>query len=390
MPDPRRSRHARHLVLASAVAVLAACDQVRDATTDPASPQAADLDGLWSLSLWMGVAVWVLVMALLATPVLRSWRRSRREGAPDDPRSGPADHDPTRAEGSPVVTETGSGPRTTGIFEEALATADPALAEEAQADVGVHRRLLWWGGIILPAVILVVLLIASGRVGVATAHLASDEPDEVVVEVVGHMFWWEVRYPDHDIVTANEVVVPVDTPVRLVLTSADVIHSYWIPRLHGKVDMMPGQENWLTFTADTTGRFRGNCAEFCGIAHAQMVAYLDVVEQDEYEAWLANEAADARDPDTPTTAEGSRVFTEVGCAACHAVRGTSAVAGVGPDLTHLASRGHLAAGIVPNTRDNLERLIVDPWGLKPGNPMPPTNLDQDQLDALLDYLEHLE
>jgi cytochrome c oxidase subunit 2 len=204
--------------------------------------------------------------------------------------------------------------------------------------------------------------------------------------VVGHTFWWEVTYPDLDITTANEIHVPVDQPVRLQLTTEDVIHSFWIPRLHGKVDMIPGTENTLTFTATETGRFRGQCAEFCGIAHAQMVAYVEAQAPDAFDDWVDGQQQDAAAPATA----GQEVFLEAGCAACHTVAGTEAVGGVGPDLTHLASRETLAAGIVPNTRDSLAALILDPWGVKPGIAMPPAELDDAQLAALLDYLQELQ
>jgi cytochrome c oxidase subunit 2 len=365
-----------------AVLLLACGEEVRDSITDPASPQAAEIDWLWSLSLWLGTAVWVVVMVLLAVPMLRSRRRAR-EDADVGPRDA-ADAPPA----TPVPAGSGGRPPPAGALDEPLVTADATLAAESSVDGQVRSRLLWIGGIIGPTLILVLLLVASGRVGAATAHV--EREGELVIDVVGYMFWWEVIYPEEEIVTANELVVPVDRPVRLRLTTDDVIHSFWIPRVHGKIDMIPGHENDLSFVPDQTGRFRGQCAEFCGIAHAQMVQFLDVVEPDEYEAWVANQQQDAPPPTDPQTVAGQRVFIESGCAACHAVQGTAAVAQVGPDLTHLMSRGSLAAGIVPNTRDNLERLIVDPWGIKPGNPMPPTVLDDDDLEALLDYLEILE
>jgi cytochrome c oxidase subunit II len=366
----------RHLgVLTVATLLTTACAEQRDSITDPVTTAADEIAGLWWFSLGLGTAVWIAVMVLLAVPILRSRRRD------DDPAdSGGVTGDPaTHARGAHAPA---------AVLDEPLAVRDATAYDAAQVDAPARSRMLWVGGIILPAIILLVLLVLSGRVGVQTAHVERD--DELVVEVIGHMYWWEVHYPDLDITTANEITVPVDQPVRLRLTSEDVIHSFWIPRLHGKVDMIPGHENWMSFEATETGRYRGNCAEFCGVAHAQMVAFVDAIEPDEFDTWVAGQQADPPEPGSPSTVEGQRVFIEAGCAACHAVRGTSAIAGVGPDLTHLASRGSLAAGIVPNTRDNLEQLIVDPWGLKPGNPMPPTNLEDDELDALLDYLETLE
>jgi cytochrome c oxidase subunit II len=368
-PTPAR-RVPRPAALVVLAASLAACaPDARDSITDPATPQAEQIDWLWQLSLWMGTAVWVIVMVLLAVPIVRSRRHQDR--APEAHRSELAKVSSPGAE-----------------LDEPIIAADPTQTEEAQRDERVRSRLLWIGGIIGPAIILLILLMATGRVGALTAHV--EEEGQLVIDVHGHMFWWEVHYPEQDITTANEIHVPVDQPVRLRLTTEDVIHSFWIPRVHGKVDMIPGTTNILSFEATETGRFRGQCAEYCGIAHAQMVAFLEVQEQGDFDAWVEDQQADAAEPTTDDEIEGERVFIESGCAACHAVQGTQATALVGPDLTHLASRGSLAAGIVPNTRENLEQLIVDPWGLKPGNPMPPTQLEDDELEALLDYLEVLE
>jgi cytochrome c oxidase subunit II len=369
----------RHLGAMTLTALLAsACVERRDSATDPVTEQAGQIAGLWWFSVWLGAAVWVAVMVLLAIPVLRS----RRNGDEADARA--TDRPATRRGAARASSRQAPG----AALDEPLAVRDRATHTAAQADATARGRLVWVGGIIVPVLILLVLLAVSGRVGAGSAHVERD--GELVVEVVGHMYWWEVHYPGLDITTANEITVPVDRPVRLRLRSDDVIHSFWIPRLHGKVDMIPGHENWLSFEATEPGRYRGNCAEFCGVAHAQMVAFVDAVPAAEFDTWVASQQADAAEPDGPGTVEGQRVFLEAGCAACHAVRGTGAIAGVGPDLTHLASRGTLAAGIVPNTRENLERLIVDPWGLKPGNPMPPTVLTDEELDALLDYLESLE
>jgi cytochrome c oxidase subunit II len=369
---PSRRGHTATLGVAFGL-VTTACTASPDRTTAPASPQAAEIDGLWTLSLWLGVAVWVVVMALLAVPIIRS-RRSEHPRAPADQRTSPSDATRRVAPGA--------------LVDEPITAAEASAHDAARADERVRARLLWIGGIIGPAIILALLLVASGRVGALTAHI--ERPGEVVIDVTGHMFWWEVHYPDHDVTTANEIHVPVDRPVRLRLHSEDVIHSFWIPRMHGKIDTIPGQENWLSFEPTETGTFRGACAEFCGIAHAQMVAWLEVQPQEDFDAWIAQQAADAAAPDGPSAEEGERVFIEAGCAACHVVRGTAAVGGVGPDLTHLASRETLASGIVPNDRDHLAEVIVDPLGVKPGIRMPPTRLDPDELEALLDYLEGLE
>jgi cytochrome c oxidase subunit II len=368
-----RWRRTAPAALTAALVTLTACapEAVRDSTTDAAAPEAAAIDGLFWFSVLLGTFIWLVVLGLLAVPIVRS-RRRRRAGETD-----------------PFVVGDGVPPKYDTPAAEAdgpLLTAEPHLAEESAADSRARSWLIWVGGIIVPAIVLIVLLVYSAMVGNATAHEADD--DQLVIDVIGHMFWWEVHYPDLDITTANEIHVPVDQEVRLQLTTEDVIHSFWIPRLHGKIDMIPGRENLLTFTAEQTGSFRGQCAEFCGIAHAQMVAFVEAMEPGDFDAWVEGQQQDA--VSAAETTEGEQAFIDVGCAACHAVDGIDAFGRVGPDLTHLASRETLAAGIVPNTRENLERLIVDPWGLKPGNPMPPTELEDDELAELLDYLEGLE
>jgi cytochrome c oxidase subunit 2 len=398
-PTSRRAVHPRRsaALAAGMAALLAGCADVRDNALDAASPQASELAGLFWYSLWLGTAIWIAVMVLLAVPIVRSRRRPPpTELEPGDQGSDGAGHRPgdrTTADGGEPVDPgaSASGPQSrapASLLDEPLAVRDDADLGDSQVDARFRSRLLWIGGIIGPAIVLLTLLVYASVVGAATAHV--EREDELVVDVIGHMFWWEVSYPEEGIVTANEIHVPVDRPVRLRLTTEDVIHSFWMPRLHGKVDMIPGHTNWLSFEPTETGSFRGNCAEFCGTAHAQMVAYLEVMPTDDFDAWVAGQQQDAAPPEGDSAVEGERVYFEAGCAACHAVRGTTAVAGVGPDLTHLADRSTLAAGIVPNTRENLARLIVDPWGLKPGNPMPPTILSDDELEALLDYLEGLE
>lgn len=357
------------LVVALASTTVAGCgaEGPRDGVHQTVTPEAESIEGLFWFSLTLGVVIWLAVIALLAVPIVRSWQRRRRGEDAEPTGRGP------------------SGPEAPATeVDGAIAVADPTRAEEAEADHGVRSRLIWIGGIVVPPIVLLTLLVYSSVVGQATAHVPED--GELVVDVVGHMFWWEVTYEDLGLVTANEIVVPVDTPVRFNLATEDVIHSFWIPRIHGKLDMVPGRVNAFTFTATETGSFRGNCAEFCGIAHAQMVAYVHVVEQDEFDAWVDGQ----RQPAATASPEGEEVFLDAGCAACHAVAGTDAVGRVGPDLTHLASREHLAAGIVPNTRENLAELITHPQRIKPGIAMPGAQLTDAELDELLDYLEGLE
>jgi cytochrome c oxidase subunit 2 len=250
-------------------------------------------------------------------------------------------------------------------------------------------RLILLGGVVVPLAILVALFVAT--VATLPSVSAPEEGDgELAVEVIGRQFWWEVRYPDQGVVTANEIHIPTGTPVELRVRSADVIHSFWVPRLNRKIDMIPGRTNRIRLQADAPGMYRGQCAEFCGLAHAQM-AFLVVADRPaDFEAWIAREGGDAPAPATESAALGREVFLSSTCVACHAIRGTPASATIGPDLTHLAARRWLAAGTIPNTRGNLGGWIVDPQRIKPGNAMPPTALSGPELKALLDYLESLE
>ena len=244
-----------------------------------------------------------------------------------------------------------------------------------------------------PAIVLIFIAIPTIR-----AIWIVDRPpegDAMVVEVVGHQWWWEFRYPEYGLVTANEMHVPVDRTVEVRLTSADVIHSFWFPRMGGKRDVVPGHENSLWFTPDSAGVYLGQCAEFCGLSHALMKMELVVDEQADFDAWVTANVADAvvvdvARPDSVQLAEGAQAFLQSGCIACHSVRGTPAAGVLGPDLTHLGSRRRIAAGIMDNTPENLARWIADPPAVKPGALMPRLVLDEATLDALVFYLRNLE
>ncbi|HYI45802.1 MAG TPA: cytochrome c oxidase subunit II, partial [Actinomycetota bacterium] len=219
--------------------------------------------------------------------------------------------------------------------------------------------------------------------------LASDGADtDLSIEVIGHDWWWEVRYPDGT-VTANEIHIPVGEPVRLELTSADVIHSFWVPQLQVKTDQIPGRVNESWLQADSPGRYRGQCAEFCGLQHTNMVVYVVADAPDDFEAWLANESSDAAEPVGNVAERGRDLFMESSCAGCHAIRGTEASAEVGPDLTHLMSRETLGAGVLPMGPKELIDFVTDPQGTKPGMSMPPSELTDDELSAVITYLQEL-
>ena len=219
----------------------------------------------------------------------------------------------------------------------------------------------------------------------------ADPPDEpaLEVEVVGHNWWWEVRYPN-GAVTANEIRIPVGETVELALPTADVIHSFWVPELQVKKDHIPGSDNRLWVVAERAGRFRGQCAEFCGLQHAHMEFQVEALPRAEFDDWLEREAEPATEPATARTREGSELFAASSCAGCHAVRGTSADGDLGPDLTHLGSRETIGAGLIPLTPANLADFIADPQDDKPGVSMPPTELTPREVEAVVAYLMELE
>jgi cytochrome c oxidase subunit 2 len=217
--------------------------------------------------------------------------------------------------------------------------------------------------------------------------------NEVQVEITGHQWWWEIRYPgkrpDETAITANELHVPVGRTVRVTLSSADVIHSFWAPELNGKTDLIPGRSAAQTFRIERAGIYPGRCAEFCGYQHAHM-AFLVIAEPEEkFDAWLAAQRSPATDPASPPEERGRAVFVGYRCALCHTVRGTGAGGTNGPDLTHFGSRRTIAAATLDNAVGPLGGWIADPQGIKPGNHMPPSGLPASDLLALIAYLRSL-
>jgi cytochrome c oxidase subunit 2 len=198
-----------------------------------------------------------------------------------------------------------------------------------------------------------------------------------------------VRYPGTAAVTANEIHIPVRTPVRLEVTSGDVIHRFWVPRLNRKIDAIPGQTNVIELYANTPGRYRGECTEFCGLQHAHMGVFVFADQPAAFRRWLARQATPARPPASALARQGQQAFTGGSCASCHTIRGTSASGDTGPDLTHLASRTTIGALTVPRTAAQLRQWIVGSQHLKPGNEMPDQQLPEAQVQALVAYLEGL-
>jgi len=302
---------------------------------DPAGPQSARISHLWWVFLAVCTVVYVLVLVLLFIGVARGRRPSA----------------------APRASEAG--------LTRAVAAATAATV-----------------------VTLFVLLAASVATGRAVSE--HDDPDPLYIKLTGHQWWWQAQYkdpsPDRQFETANEIHIPVGRPVIFIVGSADVIHSFWVPSLHGKVDLIPTHENTLWLRADRAGTYRGQCAEFCGLQHAHMALLVVAEPPAAFEAWRRDQIAPARAADTPERRHGERLFTSLPCALCHAIRGTPAGGRTAPDLTHIASRLTLAAGTLPNTRGHLAAWIVDPQRIKPGNAMPENLIAAEDLQSLLDYL----
>lgn len=326
------SRRTTLSCLLGATALLTACEQDSPSALDPNGPGAAQIASLWWVIFWIATAIFVIVVGFLAVAVLRGRRSQVR----------------------------------------------------VDRDIPWGERFIVIAGVIIPSVILIGVFVLS-QIDLSTT---SKEDPTMTVEVVGRLWWWEARYPN-GAVTANEIHIPAGQPVRFKLLSEDAIHSFWVPRLQGKVDHIPGRVNYLTLEADEPGRYRGQCAEFCGLEHAKMAFYVVADSPERFQSWLEEQTRPAEEP-SGAAAEGEKVFLTTTCAGCHAVAGTSADADIGPDLTHIGSRGTLAAGTIPNTRANMAEWITDPRAIKPGALMPPTELTGEQLDALLDYLEGLD
>lgn len=251
--------------------------------------------------------------------------------------------------------------------------------------------LIIGGGAVVPTVVLAGLL-AYG-LAMLPGLLAPAPEGSLKISVVGEQWWWRVRYEPADgtpVDLANEIRLPVGEPVQFELESPDVIHSFWIPALGGKMDMIPGRRTRLTLEPTRTGIFRGVCAEYCGTAHALMAFSVVVMEREEFARWLEEQRAPAREPAEPLAALGRERFFANGCSACHAIRGTEARGLVGPDLTHVGGRATVGAGILPNGRADLIRWIARTHEVKPGVHMPHFGmLPRDELEALAAYLESL-
>ena len=255
-------------------------------------------------------------------------------------------------------------------------------------------RALWFGLLGFSVLTAGLLTVLTAQSYVQDRRLHAPVVDPVNVRITAKQWWWQVEYLDADpsrqFTTANELHLPVDRPARIELASADVIHSLWIPVLNGKEDLIPGHANTITMTPRKVGRYRGQCAEFCGLQHANMALDVQVDDAAAFAAWQAHQRMPAPAPTTPAAIAGRNDFNALACALCHAIGGTPAGGVVGPNLTHLASRRTLAAGALPLDRGTLETWIIDPQRHKPGTNMPAVPLQPQQLSDITDYLMTLD
>jgi cytochrome c oxidase subunit 2 len=350
----RLRRYALSACAGAAVVSLTACTGMQSAL-DPAGPQSLRVSKLWWLFFYVSTAVFILVIVAMLAALRHAQHRWRDETAARD------------------VTE--------------LPLLRPAPDRERRMTNVVV------GATVVTVVIMFVLLVASFSVGRALSTRL-EQNNKVTIELTGHQWWWEVRYRDASAQnifnTANEIHIPVGEPVTIRLQSQDVIHSFWVPNLTGKKDLIPGKLATLWLRADRPGTYRGQCAEYCGLQHAHMALYIVAEPPAQFNAWLAQQRSAAVEPTTESAQHGQQVFMRAPCIMCHAIQGTHAGANVGPDLTHVGSRTSIAAGTLPNTRAHLGGWVVDAQAIKPGNHMPPNNLSAADLQALLDYLQSLQ
>jgi len=333
----RAAARARLLVPVVLAAVAAGCGGTQS-TLDPKGRPAAEIATLW----WWMLVIACVVFAGAVGLIGLAWVRRRREGLP-------------------VVKD--SGRRNLGLV------------------------VLF--GIAIPITVNIGLFVIANFVVIKQTEAPAAATTPLTIEVIGRQWFWEVRYPGTGAVTANEIHIPARTRVNVVTSTSDVIHSFWVPQLNRKIDMIPGRRNRVLLVSDKPGRYRGQCAEFCGLEHARMAMYVYVQKPADFQRWLRAEAAPARAPSSAAARAGRDAFFANQCASCHTIRGTPARGVVGPDLTHVGSRSSIAALTLPNTRAALTDWLRDPQHAKPGNRMPDLDLSRAELRSLVAYLEGL-
>lgn len=305
-----------------------------------ASPNAREVAGLFWLVLGFSALVLLVVVVFMGAAIIRGRREQNMEGEP---------------------------PQTHG---------------------NLTLEVTWT---LVPLIILGILLVPTLSSLVRLDGMSAPE-GALEVNVVGQQFWWEMSYPDKDIITANEMVVPVGRPVRINLVAKDVMHSFWVSQLAGKTDLVPGNQRTMWFTPERTGVYHGQCTEICGDSHANMRFRVVALESEDFDAWVSasqQPAEEATNPMNDLAREGEQLFISKGCVNCHAVQGVNVYNRVGPDLSHVGSRTSIGAGIFTNERDNLVRWLRYVDTVKPGVLMPNLGLDEDEATKIAAYLEGL-
>lgn len=344
-------RPSRSCAFVAALSLAAGACSGTQSVLSPAGPQAGTIAHLWWIFFAILGSIYVIVISAAVYGLLR---RRRSEPA---------------ADGVPFYGEPGRSDTSEGSITTVVTTA-----------------------VVLTALILVVFVFVNAATEHALASRTQRNPVEIVVN--GHQWWWELTYKSRDtsqmVTTANEIHIPLGEPVLIRATSQDVIHSLWIPNLHGKQDLIPGHERTLWIQADVPGVYRGQCAEFCGLEHAQMALLVFAEPAEQFNRWLEQQRRAGVTPSTPDEQRGQQVFLTGPCALCHNVTGTRASARVGPDLTHIGSRSMLAAGMFPNTPGYLGGWIIGAQQLKPGAQMPNLAIKGEDLQPLIAYLQSLK
>jgi cytochrome c oxidase subunit 2 len=333
---PRLRAGAIALCVAAALA-LAACSGSPPSTLKPRGPAAERIAGLW----WFMFAVSAAVVVAVGLFIVFALLPGRRRRA-DDPDSTPR----------------------------------------------WAVRMVVVGGVVFPAIVLTTLWVLVLHDMAALS--APKGPIRLEIDVTGYQWWWKASYPQQGFVTANDIHIPTGQPVRIVLTTSDVNHSFWVPQLTAKMDLIAGKTNELWVQADRPGVYRGQCAEYCGLQHANMIFYVVAQAPAAFQAWVQHERRGPPSPSTSDLLHGEQVFLSEPCVSCHTVRGTPAHGTRGPDLSDFGGRLTIGAGAVPNTPGNLGGWIVNSQTIKPGNKMPPIQLPAQDLQDLIDWLESLQ
>lgn len=342
-------RNALAALVAACVLAMGGCAGHQQSSIDPAGRQADKIAGLWWFFFWTTAIIFAIVMVFTLLSLVRRHR---------------------------------------GIEQEPLESTHLPSHETENKLTRVVT-----GATIVSVLILLVMLVASVSTGKSVSDL-SHEKNPMTIEVTGNQWWWNFRYvnddPRRELVTANEIHIPVGRPIMIRGMSQDVIHSFWAPNLNGKRDLIPSRTTIQWIKADHPGRFRGQCAEFCGMQHAHMAFWVIAEPENKFDAWMQRQLQPAADPADPVAKRGQQVFLDHACVFCHAIRGTTAAGHNAPDLTHFGSRLTIAAGTLPNTLGNLGGWVADPQTVKPGNHMATIPLPAQDVQPLLNYIEGLK